>query len=62
MPVLVVLAKSPFWTADYEQYRARLRAPSCEYETIDGVSHFLMLDKPAEFNAAVVAFLKKNQL
>ncbi len=25
-------------------------------------SHFLMLDKPAEFKAAVVAFREKNQL
>ncbi len=61
VPVLVVLAKSPFWTPDYEQY-VRGLAPRLEYETFDAVSHFLMLDKPAEFNATVVAFLKKNQL
>ncbi len=61
VPLLVVLAKSPFWTTDYEQF-VRGLAPRLEYETFDGVSHFLMLDKPAEFNAAVVAFLKKNQL
>ncbi len=61
VPVPVVLAKSPFWTPDYEQY-VRGLAPRLEYETFDAVSHFLMLDKPAEFNAAVLAFLKKNQL
>ncbi len=61
VPTLVVLAKSPFWTADYEKYVRNL-APKLQYETFDGVSHFLMLDKPAEFNAAVVAFLKKNEL
>ncbi len=61
VPVLVVLAKSPFWTADYEQY-VRDLAPRLDYETLDGVSHFLMLDKPAEFNAAILAFLKKNRL
>lgn len=61
VPTLVVLAKSPFWTADYEKYVRNL-APKMQYETFDGVSHFLMLDKPAEFNALVVAFLKKNQL
>lgn len=61
VPVLVVLAKSTFWTPDYEQY-VRGLAPRLEYETFDAVSHFLMLDKPAEFNAALLAFLKKNQL
>ena len=61
VPTLVVLAKSPFWTAEYEKF-VRDLVPQLQYETFDGVSHFLMLDKPAEFNAAVVAFLKKNQL
>ena len=61
VPVLVVLAKSPFWTADYEKFVHDL-VPHLEYVTLDGVSHFLMLDKPAEFNAAVLAFLKKNDL
>jgi hypothetical protein len=40
----MILAKSPFWTPDYD------------------VSHFLMIDKPAEFNAGVLAFLEKNGL
>lgn len=61
VPTLVVLAKSPFWTAEYEKF-VRDLVPQLQYETFDGVSHFLMLDKPAEFNAAVVTFLKKNQL
>ncbi len=61
VPMLVVLAKSPFWTADYKKF-VRDLAPRLEYVTLDGVSHFLMLDKPAEFNAAVLAFLKKNGL
>ncbi len=61
VPTLVVLAKSPFWTADYEKF-VRSLGPKMQYETFDGVSHFLMLDKPAEFNAVVAAFLKKNRL
>ena len=61
VPLLVVLAKSPFWTADYEQYVRNL-APHLQYETFADVSHFLMLDKPREFNEAVLAFLKKNDL
>lgn len=60
VPTLVVLAKSPFWTAEYEKFVRNL-APKMQYETFDGVSHFLMLDKPAEFNEVVRAFLKKHQ-
>lgn len=61
VPMLVVLARSPFWTADYEKFVRHL-APNTQYETFDGVSHFLMLDKPREFNETVLAFLKKNGL
>jgi len=28
----------------------------------DGVSHFLMMEKPVEFNQALVTFLTKNEL
>jgi 3-oxoadipate enol-lactonase len=61
VPLLVVLAKSPFWTADYEAYVRNL-APQVQYEIFADVSHFLMLDKPREFNDAVLTFLKKNDL
>jgi pimeloyl-ACP methyl ester carboxylesterase len=61
VPLLLILAKSPFWTADYEQYVRNL-APQLQYETFEDVSHFLMLDKPREFNETVLAFLKKNDL
>ena len=60
VPVLVVLAKSPFWTDEYLKF-VRDLAPKAEIEIFDGVSHFLMLDKPQEFNRTVLAFLKKNQ-
>jgi pimeloyl-ACP methyl ester carboxylesterase len=61
VPLLLILAKSPFWTADYEQY-VRSLAPRLQDETFEDVSHFLMLDKPREFNETVLAFLKKNDL
>lgn len=61
VPVLMILAKSPFWTPEYEQY-VRKFIPNLQYETFDGVSHFLMLDKPREFNETVLAFLKKSEL
>ncbi len=61
VPVLIILARSPFWKADYEPF-LRSFIPNLQYETFEDVSHFLMLDKPREFNATVLAFLKKNSL
>jgi len=61
VPFLIILANSPFWKADYKPYLESF-IPNLQYETFDGVSHFLMLDKPQEFNQTVLVFLKKNQL
>lgn len=61
VPVLAILAKSPFWTADTESFLRSL-APNLEFQMWDGVSHFLMMEKPAEFNQAVKSFLVKNKL
>ena len=61
VPVLAILAKSPFWPADTEQY-FRSRAPKLEYHMWEGPGHFLMMEKPREFNDAVEAFLTKNAL
>jgi pimeloyl-ACP methyl ester carboxylesterase len=61
VPTLVVLAKSPFWTDDYLKFVREL-APKAQIEIFEGVSHFLMLDKPREFNETLLAFLKKNSL
>ncbi|HEX8265909.1 MAG TPA: alpha/beta hydrolase [Pyrinomonadaceae bacterium] len=61
VPVLAILAKSPFWAADTEQFLRGL-APNLEFQMWDGVSHFLMMEKPAEFNQSVKAFLVKNKL
>jgi pimeloyl-ACP methyl ester carboxylesterase len=61
VPVLAVLAKSPFWPADTEQF-FRSIAPNLDYQMWVGVSHFLMMEKPREFNDAVAAFLVKNGL
>lgn len=60
-PVLAILAKSPFWPADTEQFY-RSTAPNLEYQMWDGVSHFLMMEKPKEFNETLGAFLSKNKL
>jgi pimeloyl-ACP methyl ester carboxylesterase len=57
--VLAVMAKSPFWTNEYEQYVHSI-IPNIDYQVWDDVSHFLMMEKPDEFNKTVAAFLVKN--
>ena len=59
VPTLIVLAKQPAWNADYERFVREL-VPIVDYQVWEGVSHFLMLDKAPEFNAAVLAFVAKN--
>jgi len=61
VPVLAVMAKSPFWPPDNEQFFRSL-ASNLEYQMWDGVSHFLMMEKPREFNDAVNVFLDKQRL
>lgn len=61
VPLLVVLAKAPFWGPDTETFLRSL-APNLEFHMWDGVSHFLMMDKPQEFNETLRAFLVKNKL
>jgi pimeloyl-ACP methyl ester carboxylesterase len=61
VPVLMVLAKSPLWTAEYEQF-ARSLAPQLDYEVWENVSHFLMMEKPREFTDTLLAFMRKHLL
>ncbi|HMG75073.1 MAG TPA: alpha/beta hydrolase [Pyrinomonadaceae bacterium] len=61
VPVLAILAKSPFWPADTEQFDRSI-APQLDYQVWEGVGHFLMMERPKEFDAAVIAFLDKNKL
>ena len=61
VPVLAVMAKSPFWPADTEQFFHSL-APNLDFQMWDGVGHFLHMEKPKQFNEAVIAFLDKNAL
>ena len=61
VPVFAILAKSPFWTADTEQF-FRSIAPDFELQWWEGVGHFLMMEKPKQFNDAVIAFLDKKAL
>lgn len=61
VPVLAVLAKSPFWPPDTEQFYRSI-APNLDFQMMEGVGHFLMMEKPKEFDAAVIAYLDKNKL
>jgi pimeloyl-ACP methyl ester carboxylesterase len=61
VPVLAVLAKSPFWAADTESF-IRSLAPDLEFHMWEGVSHFLMMERPDEFNRTLQAFLAKHKL
>lgn len=61
VPVLMVHAKSPFWTADYREFAKRI-APDSEYVEWEGVSHFLMMDEPGRFNDTLNEWLKNHGL
>lgn len=61
VPVLAILAKGPFWAADTEQFYASI-APKLTFQMWDGVGHFLMMEKPKQFNDAVIAFLDQHAL
>lgn len=61
VPVLAIMAKSPFFGPDLEQ-RYRGIAPNLDFRLWDGVGHFVMMERPKEFNEAVLTFLDKNKL
>ena len=61
VPVFAILAKSPFWQPDTEEF-FRSIAPDFELQWWEGVGHFLMMEKPKQFNDAVIAFLNKKAL
>jgi pimeloyl-ACP methyl ester carboxylesterase len=59
VPLLAVSAKLPWWPADYDSYVHKL-APEVEYHVLDDAGHFLMLDRPDDFNALLTAFLRRQ--
>lgn len=61
VPVGVINAPNPMWTEEYKDY-VRSLSPKSEYRQIDGAGHWLMLEKPAEFNAALLGILRKFDL
>jgi pimeloyl-ACP methyl ester carboxylesterase len=61
VPVLAIHAPNPMWTDDYKAY-VRSLSSKTDYRTIEGVGHWLMLEKPAEFNTDLVEMLRKFDL
>ncbi len=61
VPVIAIMAKNPFFPPDIEQ-TSRAVAPGIDFRMWDGVGHFLMMEKPKEFNEAVLGFLDQNKL
>jgi pimeloyl-ACP methyl ester carboxylesterase len=61
VPVLVLNAPTPWWTPDYENY-ARLLSTQSDYNVMANTGHFLMLEKPREFNDLLLEKLRKFHL
>lgn len=59
VPLLAVYTRSPMWSEDYQAFLRQL-APGCDIQFMDGVGHFLMLERPADFNERLTAFLEKQ--
>ena len=58
VPLLVLVAKGPNWSADYFAYVKTLN-PEATIVEVPGAGHFVMMEKPADVNAALVAFAAK---
>lgn len=56
-PVLVINAQSPWWSGGYEDYVHSLSSRT-DYRLMDGMGHFLMLEKPDKFNAILLEMLE----
>jgi pimeloyl-ACP methyl ester carboxylesterase len=60
VPVLAVMADKPWGTNIGDVYKTI--APDLEFIQWTGVSHFLMMERPKEFNQAVSEFITKKKL
>lgn len=61
VPVIATMAHNPYWPKDMaDRYKAI--AASMDFQMWDGVSHFLHMEKPKEFNEQVRLFISKNKL
>lgn len=61
VPIMSINAKTPMWTENYEKYVHSLSAKT-DYRLIEGTGHFVMLEKPDEFNTTLIEMLRKFDL
>jgi pimeloyl-ACP methyl ester carboxylesterase len=61
VPMLAIMAKGRNETPERESQFRRL-SPKVEYHAMEGVGHFLMMEKPAAFNELVTRFLTSHRL
>jgi pimeloyl-ACP methyl ester carboxylesterase len=62
VPVLVLNANNPaMWNDPYKNYVREL-SPKTDYRTIEGAGHWMMMEKPAEFNTALIEVLREYDL
>ena len=61
VPVQALMAPSQFWTDDYKAFVKKL-VPDLDYREFPGTGHFLFMEKPKEVNAALLEFLKKQEV
>lgn len=62
VPVMAIMAAGGMAASGKVEENYRAVAPDLEFHLWPDVSHFIMMDKPAEFNEAVKAFVVKNKL
>lgn len=61
LPVLAIMAESPSWRPDTKEFYQTL-APDLDFQMWKDVSHFLMMEKPSEFNKEISLFIVKKKL
>lgn len=61
VPVLAIMAKTQLLPPNAEE-SFRAIAPMIDFRIWEGVGHFLMMEKPKEFDAAVLGFLDQKKL
>ena len=60
-PLLMINASQPAWTKEYVTWVHEL-VPHVEYNVWPGVSHFLHVERPEQFNETVASFLASQRL
>ena len=61
VPVLAIMARNPLFPPNMEEIYRGI-APNLDFRMWEGVGHFVMMEKPKEFNEAVIAFLDQKGL